>query len=61
MSNIDIENCGFTLCQTQPKQKDHIWVPEEGTVQQFDSIRALYAPEGQQVDSSEIPFVQMRV
>jgi hypothetical protein len=64
--SIDIKNSGYTMCisrtQTQqPHDKDTIWKPEEGTGEQmFNSIKTLYAPEGQQVDSSEIPFVEMR-
>ena len=63
---IDLENSGFTLCQARPRLQPHnecgVWKSGEAVGQHlgFESLRKLYAPKSQQLDTDEIPFVQMR-
>jgi hypothetical protein len=64
MTIIDIENSGFTLCVKKPqlhpyKDEGGIWKAGESAREHlgFEPLRRLYAPEGSQVDSNELPFI----
>jgi hypothetical protein len=64
---IDLEKSGFTLCTAKPHQEPYrdaggIWKLPDGTPEHhgFESLRKLYAPEAQPVESSEIPFVILK-
>jgi hypothetical protein len=61
---VDIANSGFSLCQAKPRQKPYkdesgIWKQGEAARQHvgFGPLRKLYAPEGQPLETDDLPFV----
>jgi hypothetical protein len=55
---IDVKRSGFSLCQKRPHQTDEIWGPVYGDAQLFQSVKKLYAPDGEALES-DLPFVEM--
>jgi hypothetical protein len=58
---IDLANIhqGFSLCVPQPNQKPYkvgeIWKPQESSIENFDSIKSLYAPD--RIEEQDEPFL----